>query len=404
MVTGGSLDESDVAVGVRPEGRTLHHERDAVARTAERPRDTLRKGEPKPCREPAARLRENPENSKSAPNSRRAAPPEIAPPSRTLERLAAWLSQPPAGGPSVGLRSGWSRGRTAAALESRKATEEMRNLKNRGHLAPLCSATGAMLVAACTLMIAGRAAAAVHYYFGNVSVPLDNEQPLDLNFENDDFDDVVLENFVFDGVNYQGVTVPYSPGRIVGFADAGVQYATALPAGAPINASTLGPEYYGALAYGTEYPLAQFSAVDDAFIGLAFPVGPTNLHYAWMRVAVDNDAGTLLVKDWAFEDQPGVGIAAGDQGTLPIYGDLNGDRRVNGGDFVAWQRGMTSTYTLFDLWKWQDNFGAGSGLAASSTVATVPEPAAIALTAAALLPVICVRRRWRRKSVRFASR
>ena len=220
---------------------------------------------------------------------------------------------------------------------------------------------------------AGNAFGAIHYYYGDLSVPLGFSQTVDINFENDDFDDVVFENYAYPEGNYQGLYVPYSPGRIVGFQAASVEYVTNLSLGATIDATTLGSSYYGALSFAAEYPQAQFTSATDAFVGLAFPVG-LDLHYSWVRVSVDNAAGTLLVKDWAFEDQPGVGITAGDTGTLPIYGDLVPDRNVNGFDFLAWQRGYPTTYTIFDYWLWEDNFGAGAGLTSPGLAMSVPEP------------------------------
>lgn len=242
-------------------------------------------------------------------------------------------------------------------------------------------------------LTAGRANAAIHYYYGDISVPLGYSQALDLNFENDDYDDVVFENYVYGGGNYQGLVVPYSPGKVVGFSDSGVQYVSALSAGAAINSSTLGSSYYGALAYGTTYPAAQFGSIDNAFIGMAFPIGPTNLYYAWIRVSVDNAAGTLYVKDWAFEDQAGVGITAGAQGNLPIYGDFNNDRKVDGTDFLAWQRGYPTTRNIFDFWKWDDNYGAGTGLGLQPAFSSVPEPGTLALAALSILGWAAGRRR-----------
>ena len=243
------------------------------------------------------------------------------------------------------------------------------------------------------LLFSGNALGAVHYYYGDISVPLGYDQPVDLNFENDDFDDVIFENFIYAEGNYQGLYIPYSPGRVVGFNDAGVEYITALSSGATIDSTALASSnYYGALSYGSVYPQAQFTSATDAFIGLAFPAN-SNLLYAWVRVSVDNAAGTLYIKDWAFEDQPGVGITAGDQGTLPIYGDLNGDRNVDLADLMLWQRGYPSTYNIFDFWKWQDNFGAGSGLPSQAQVTTVPEPSALLLFLILGLPVASRRKR-----------
>jgi hypothetical protein len=51
---------------------------------------------------------------------------------------------------------------------------------------------------------------------------------------------------------------------------------------------------------------------------LAFPIGGVN-HYGWVRVDINNAAGTFVVRDWAYEDSPGVGIPAG---AIPEPGTL----------------------------------------------------------------------------------
>ena len=53
------------------------------------------------------------------------------------------------------------------------------------------AAAGASLVAG-----ASNADGAIHYYYGDLAVPQGTAQPLDINFENDDFDDIVLMNYV----------------------------------------------------------------------------------------------------------------------------------------------------------------------------------------------------------------
>ena len=236
------------------------------------------------------------------------------------------------------------------------------------------------------------AEAAIHYYYGDISIPQGSVQSLDVNIEGDDYDDILLKNYVFPNGNYQGAIVPYATGKLVGFT-AGLQYVTALTAGAIIDATTRGPSFVGSLAYGASNPNAQFNAVSDAFIGFAFPIGQTNLYNAWVRVDVNNAAGTFVVKDWAYEDQLGVGIAAGDVGLLPIQGDLNGDRRVNGRDFLKWQREFGTTYTVFDLKDWQQNYGGGLPLTAS--INAVPEPGTLGLLAAGALGIAALRKRSR---------
>ena len=72
-------------------------------------------------------------------------------------------------------------------------------------------------------------------------------------------------------------------------------------------------------------PNAQFNSVSNAFIGLSFPSG-SDTYFGWVRVAIDNAAGTFVIKDWAYNDltEPpatgvtqaitGPGIQAGDTG------------------------------------------------------------------------------------------
>lgn len=121
--------------------------------------------------------------------------------------------------------------------------------------------------------------------------------------------DIQLKNYAWYGGNYQGATVNYFPGQVVGFNN-GLAYASALSFGASIDAGTVGPSFYGSLAYGAANPNAEFNNATDAYIGLSFPIAGQT-HFGWIRVDIDNAAGTFLIKDWAYEDVAGQGIAAG---------------------------------------------------------------------------------------------
>jgi hypothetical protein len=151
----------------------------------------------------------------------------------------------------------------------------------------------------------------------NINVAQSASQNIDLNL--DGVHDIKLENYVFGGGNYQGALVSYVPGKLVGF-NSGLSYVSALSAGATIDGSTVGPGF-GSMAYGTHNPNAQFNNVTGAFIGLGFPAGANTL-YGWVRVDVNNSAGTLKIEDWAYESQPGIGIKAGagvpEPGTLGL--------------------------------------------------------------------------------------
>lgn len=248
----------------------------------------------------------------------------------------------------------------------------------------------ALAAGAAGVVAAPESDAAIQYFVGNISIPQGAAQPLDMNVGGDDYDDIVLKNYVFGGGNYQGATVPYFPGKLVGFSS-GLSYATALAAGALIDVSTLGPSFVGSLAYGASNPNAQFNNAIDAYIGFAFPIGPVDLHFAWIRVDIDNAAGLFLVKDWAYEDQAGVGILAGDTGVQPIFGDFNDDKTVDGADLLAWQRGFGTEYNASDLQDWRDHYGAGLPNAHLTSVA--PEPRTLGLLAAGAAGLTALRRR-----------
>jgi hypothetical protein len=91
-------------------------------------------------------------------------------------------------------------------------------------------------------------------------------------------------------------------------------------------------------------------------------------------------------------------------------GDFNLDRRVDGADFLLWQRGLGSTGARFDqgnanldgavngadLTTWRATYGVTAPLALATTAA-VPEPSAIAI---ALTAAAACRCRTRRHSTR----
>ena len=172
---------------------------------------------------------------------------------------------------------------------------------------------------------------------------------------------------------------------------------SSLTPGDIVDYGALGPSFYGVLSFGYDpvtpanstNPNALFNNVDDAYIGFAFPIGPTDLFYAWMRIDVDNVNGTLVIEDWAYEDVAGVGIEVGDTGSQPVLGDLDGDFDVDGADFMAFQRGFGTTFNAIDLADWQFNYG--TGVVAAS--AAVPEPGTLGLLAAGACGLGYLRRR-----------
>lgn len=147
-------------------------------------------------------------------------------------------------------------------------------------------------------------------YSGPQDIAIGQFSSQNLNLDGDAYNDILLKNYVFGGGNYQGLYVNFFPGKVVGFFS-GLAYASALSLGDPINAATTsGGPFQASMAYGGNNPNAEFNNVDGAFIGLEFPIGGVS-HFGWIRVSIDNAAGTFVINDWAYESTPGAGLTAG---------------------------------------------------------------------------------------------
>lgn len=158
---------------------------------------------------------------------------------------------------------------------------------------------------------AGQADAGV-VYSGVQDISINQFSSQDLNLDGDAYNDILLKNYVFGG-NYQGAYVNFAPGKVVGFIDSNTNlaYATALSAGFTIDAAaTSGGPFQVSLAYASN-PNSQFDDVTGAFIGLEFAISAVS-HFGWVRVTIDNAAGTFVINDWAYNDTPGAGIVTGE--------------------------------------------------------------------------------------------
>jgi hypothetical protein len=83
--------------------------------------------------------------------------------------------------------------------------------------------------------------------------------------------------------------------------------------------------------------------------------------------------------------------------SITIAGNFNGDSSVNSADYVTWRRGLGTTYTENDYFRWRENFGlpapsSAPSLSLSLAAAPVPEPAAVVMLASAFA-VLFMRRR-----------
>jgi len=163
----------------------------------------------------------------------------------------------------------------------------------------------------------GMAAHADIVYSGVQDIAIGQFNSLNLDLNGDSYGDLLLKNYVFAGGNYQGATVNFFPGKLVSFFNNGLAYVSALSAGFSIDAASVGPSFFGSMAYGGINPAAQFNNVSNAFLGLSFASG-ANVFHAWVRVSINNAAGTFIVHDWAYENT-GAGIQAG---AVPAPGAL----------------------------------------------------------------------------------
>jgi PEP-CTERM motif len=154
----------------------------------------------------------------------------------------------------------------------------------------------------------------------NVGLTTGPFYPLTLDLDNDLLSDVAMKNFLYYGGPYQGLSV-YGTGKVMGF-NAGpynFAYVSSIAPGTVIDSSTVGPTFFGSMAYGASNPNAEFNNSADAYLGLSFGTAP-NLRYGWIRVGIDNANASFVVKDWAYEStfNQGIVAAAPEPGTLGL--------------------------------------------------------------------------------------
>ncbi|MEM6334434.1 MAG: PEP-CTERM sorting domain-containing protein [Planctomycetota bacterium] len=151
--------------------------------------------------------------------------------------------------------------------------------------------------------------------FSGAGISIGQGLSQNIDIDGDGFQDINLQNFVF-GNNYMGAQVNYFPGQLVISNNSFPYYVTALGDGDIVDASTVGPTFAGALAYGSN-PSSEFDNADGAFIGLSFPANG-NTYFGWVEVDIDQAAGTFFVSRWAYETQPGVGITIPEPASLGL--------------------------------------------------------------------------------------
>lgn len=76
-----------------------------------------------------------------------------------------------------------------------------------------------------------------------------------------------------------------------------------------------GLQYLSVLApYGS---YGNWQGQTDKYVGVRFNIG-SNTHYGWVRLSVSANADTIIIKDYAYNSQPNVGLLAGEMGPLNV--------------------------------------------------------------------------------------
>jgi len=71
----------------------------------------------------------------------------------------------------------------------------------------------------------------------------------------------------------------------------------------------------GVFSYYDEQPEGFWPGAGEKFLGVKFKIGE-NIHYGWVRLSVPRDCESFKVLDYAYEDEPGKAIRAGQTGSL----------------------------------------------------------------------------------------
>lgn len=76
------------------------------------------------------------------------------------------------------------------------------------------------------------------------------------------------------------------------------------------NATVNSGLQYLALTVGSSYALANWVGANDKYLGVRFMIG-SNTHYGWVRMSVSSTADSIIIKEYAYEALPGIGLTAG---------------------------------------------------------------------------------------------
>jgi hypothetical protein len=69
-----------------------------------------------------------------------------------------------------------------------------------------------------------------------------------------------------------------------------------------------GLQYLGAITPTSTY--CNWIGVSDKYLGVRFRIG-ANTHYGWVRLSVTSDVDSIIIKEYAYQVMPGVGLTTG---------------------------------------------------------------------------------------------
>jgi hypothetical protein len=114
------------------------------------------------------------------------------------------------------------------------------------------------------------------------------------------------------------------------------------------NANMNGGLQYMAIEYGP-YTFGNWLGANDKYLGVRFMIG-NDTHYGWVRLSVTSDADSIIIKDFAYQAQPGVGLTA-DQSTGIAPQQSSTDRvySFNNVLHVNRQNAQPATVTVYNV-------------------------------------------------------
>ncbi|MGE3638156.1 MAG: galactose oxidase-like domain-containing protein [Pirellulales bacterium] len=123
-------------------------------------------------------------------------------------------------------------------------------------------------------------------------------------------------------------------------------------------------------------------SISDGGVNIQLPANQNEAPVGYYMLFLVNDQGTPSIAEW-IRATP----------NIQLDGDFNHDDVVDAADYTVWRDNLDGQYTEADYELWKNNFGMSAGAAAvAESSHAVPEASGIALFAAALVHLGCVRR------------